>query len=122
VYDVTDFLVRHPGGANVILQNAGRDATYVLRFFIRPLRLTLCRKIFASLHPPGTLALLDTNAHIGPVDPATIPAASERVTDEERRIAAVRAALPPPEAALNLHDIEVCLLNAYALRAMARGG
>jgi hypothetical protein len=28
VYDVTDFLSRHPGGANVILQHAGGDATY----------------------------------------------------------------------------------------------
>jgi hypothetical protein len=28
VYDVTDFLSRHRGGANVILQHAGGDATY----------------------------------------------------------------------------------------------
>jgi L-lactate dehydrogenase (cytochrome) len=27
VYDVTDFLDQHPGGANVILQQAGDDAT-----------------------------------------------------------------------------------------------
>ena len=27
VYDVTDFLDQHPGGANIILANSGKDAT-----------------------------------------------------------------------------------------------
>lgn len=29
VYDVTDFVSQHPGGAEVILRNAGKDATCV---------------------------------------------------------------------------------------------
>jgi L-lactate dehydrogenase (cytochrome) len=27
VYDVTDFIENHPGGAGIIVQNAGKDAT-----------------------------------------------------------------------------------------------
>jgi L-lactate dehydrogenase (cytochrome) len=52
--------------------------------------------------------MLDASSHIGPVDPATIPVEKERMTDEERRIQKARSELPPPEGALNLHDIEVC--------------
>jgi cytochrome b involved in lipid metabolism len=37
VYDVTDFLSSHPGGARVILAHAGRDATAE----------------FDPVHPPG---------------------------------------------------------------------
>jgi L-lactate dehydrogenase (cytochrome) len=91
VYDVTSFLPEHPGGAAVVIKNSGRDAT----------------KAFAPIHPPGTLSMLDPKAHIGPVDPATIPAGKERVTEEELRIQKARAELPAPEGALNLHDIEV---------------
>lgn len=29
VYDLTKFLPEHPGGASIILKNAGKDATYV---------------------------------------------------------------------------------------------
>lgn len=29
VYDVTDFLPDHPGGTQIILKYAGKDATYV---------------------------------------------------------------------------------------------
>jgi L-lactate dehydrogenase (cytochrome) len=53
--------------------------------------------------------MLDTSAHLGPVDPATIPTSTERITDEERRIQKARAELPPPEGALNLQDIEVMI-------------
>lgn len=31
VYDVTEFLSQHPGGAEVILRNAGKDATCVTK-------------------------------------------------------------------------------------------
>lgn len=33
VYDVTEFLPDHPGGQQIILKNAGKDATYVPFFF-----------------------------------------------------------------------------------------
>lgn len=71
------------------------------------------RKAFAPIHPPGTLSMLDVKSHIGPVDPATLPTGEERITDEERRIQKARAELPPPEGALNLHDIEVASSTMY---------
>ncbi len=33
VYDFTDFVSQHPGGANILLQNAGKDATAIFRLY-----------------------------------------------------------------------------------------
>ncbi|KAF2168751.1 hypothetical protein M409DRAFT_20769 [Zasmidium cellare ATCC 36951] len=53
VYDVTDFLDHHPGGANTILRHAGKDATAE----------------YEPVHPEGTLdAHLPKDKHLGPVD------------------------------------------------------
>ncbi|KAH8118287.1 FMN-dependent dehydrogenase-domain-containing protein [Phellopilus nigrolimitatus] len=89
VYDATSIVDTHPGGTAVLLKNAGKDAT----------------KAFIPIHPPGTLSSLPPDAHIGPVDPATLPKEATEQSDEEKRIARARASLPPPEAALNLQDI-----------------
>ncbi|TFY67109.1 hypothetical protein EVJ58_g1834 [Rhodofomes roseus] len=91
VYDATSVLQWHPGGPAVILKNAGKDAT----------------KAFVPIHPPNTLQQLPMEAHIGPVDPTTIPEDANQPTEEEIRIAEARRNLPPPSAAINLHDIEV---------------
>ncbi|KZT70521.1 hypothetical protein DAEQUDRAFT_725456 [Daedalea quercina L-15889] len=91
VYDATSVLEWHPGGAAVILKNAGKDAT----------------KVFVPVHPPNTLQSLPMEAHIGPVDPATMPEDVNQPTEEEIRIAEAREKLPPPSAAINLHDIEI---------------
>jgi L-lactate dehydrogenase (cytochrome) len=53
------------------------------------------------------LASLPPEAFLGLVDPATLPEQPIEISDEEYRIARAREALPPPSAALNLHDIEV---------------
>lgn len=54
VYDVTDFLDDHPGGSDIILKYAGRDAT----------------KAFDPIHPADTLVkYLPENYHLGPVNP-----------------------------------------------------
>ncbi|KAI5124988.1 hypothetical protein M0805_007413 [Coniferiporia weirii] len=89
VYDATSIIDSHPGGTAVLLKNSGKDAT----------------KAFVPIHPPGTLSSLPPEAHIGPVDPITLPNEATEQTEEEIRIANARAALPPPEAALNIHDI-----------------
>ncbi|QRV75975.1 FMN-dependent alpha-hydroxy acid dehydrogenase [Ceratobasidium sp. AG-Ba] len=90
VYDVTGFLKDHPGGIAPILKVAGSDAT----------------RIFVPIHPPDTLGTLPPGMHLGSVDPATMPALSTQLTEEELRIERARAALPPPDAAINLADIE----------------
>ncbi|CAE7055829.1 unnamed protein product [Rhizoctonia solani] len=90
IYDVTGFLNDHPGGISPILRAAGSDAT----------------RVFAPIHPPDTLSTLPPTYHIGTVDPTTLPAQLTQLTAEELRIQDARAALPPPEAAINLADIE----------------
>lgn len=44
---------------------------------------------------------------MGPVDPATLPKTVQEKSEEEKRIEKARELLPPPAAAINLHDIEV---------------
>lgn len=90
VYDVTEFMNIHPGGAAVILAAAGKDAT----------------KVFVPLHPPDALEMLPRAKHLGPVDPATLPAVVDEPTEEEERIAAARETLPPAESMLLLSDFE----------------
>jgi L-lactate dehydrogenase (cytochrome) len=51
--------------------------------------------------------MLDPDSHLGPIDPETVPKSVSEMTEEEKRIQEARKQLPPPEAALNLHDIEV---------------
>ncbi|KAJ5668926.1 mitochondrial cytochrome b2 [Penicillium macrosclerotiorum] len=85
IYDVTNFLAEHPGGANVILKLAGKDAT----------------EEFDPVHPAGTLEEnLKPEAFIGNVDPATVtkketPVAPEKINDH-----------PPVTALLNMDEIE----------------
>lgn len=90
VYDVTGFLEDHPGGIAPILKVAGGDAT----------------RVFIPIHPPDTLSTLPPEAHVGTVDPTTLPKHITQLTQEEIRIQRARAALPPPDAAINLADIE----------------
>ncbi|KZT62268.1 hypothetical protein CALCODRAFT_426253 [Calocera cornea HHB12733] len=92
VYDVTRFLEDHPGGTASILRMAGTDAT----------------DAFKPIHPPGTLTALDPSMHLGSIDLDTLPKLelSQSKKLELARIDAARRALPPPEAAINLADVE----------------
>ncbi|KAI5449746.1 hypothetical protein NCC49_004111 [Naganishia albida] len=92
VYDVTDFLSLHPGGAGVILQHAGDDAT----------------EVFKPLHPPNTLEEnLRPDQQLGPVDPTTVTKKAPRpLTDDEKRVRNAREEMPPVDAMLNLQDFE----------------
>lgn len=57
VYDVSDFVDEHPGGAAVIVKYAGKDAT----------------KAFDPIHPPDTLEkYLPSKYHLGEVDKSTL--------------------------------------------------
>lgn len=100
VYDVTDFIYNHPGGAKIILKLAGKDAT----------------EEYDPIHPPGTLEdNLKPGALLGIVDPKTLakeqakPAASEK--QEEGPL--------PLEALLNMDDIEAAATKRASKRAWA---
>ncbi|KAG8903736.1 Cytochrome b2, mitochondrial precursor [Tulasnella sp. 403] len=108
VYDVTLFLALHPGGVNSILKLAGKDAT----------------KAFLPIHAPDALSSLPLECHIGTLDLSTAPPVALEDSEEETRIREAREALPVPEAALNLNEIEklatTVLSNvAYAYYASA---
>lgn len=100
VWDVTDFLDEHPGGAKIILKLAGKDAT----------------EEYDPVHPPGTLEEnLDPSKRIGPIDPKSLP---EPVKSAEKIGPEGDTSRPVPIAnLLNLDEIE-----AAATKKLSRKG
>ncbi|ORY26168.1 FMN-dependent dehydrogenase-domain-containing protein [Naematelia encephala] len=116
VYDVTDFLDEHPGGAEIILRYAGMDAT----------------EEYEPIHPPDAIKdNLDPSKHIGQLIPNSLPkpqAASpapppasisvpQKTTSATGEPVAEEYVKPPLEEILSLHDFE-----AVARRTMSRRG
>ncbi|WWD17051.1 hypothetical protein CI109_101488 [Kwoniella shandongensis] len=113
VYDVTDFLDEHPGGAEIILRYAGMDAT----------------EEYEPIHPPDAIIdNLDPSKHIGALIPSTLPKpANSSPTPAPNSVAVVQKTTsatgeeeyvkPPLEEILSLHDFE-----AVARRTMSRRG
>ncbi|KAI0691912.1 glyoxylate dehydrogenase [Cytidiella melzeri] len=92
VYDVTEFLDEHPGGARIILKYAGKDAT----------------EAYEPIHPPDAITTnLPVSKHLGVVDASTIVKVMKEVTEEEKQRQLALASRPPVENILNLHDFEV---------------
>ncbi|KAJ3726995.1 FMN-dependent dehydrogenase-domain-containing protein [Lentinula raphanica] len=96
VYDVTEFLQKHPGGPNIILKYAGRDAT----------------SAYEPIHSPDAIQqYLSPSQHLGPLSDADIrdlevhEKQRER-TKEEIRVAEAMKQRPPLNRILNLADIE----------------
>ncbi|PHH76508.1 hypothetical protein CDD82_3958 [Ophiocordyceps australis] len=107
VYDVTDFLSSHPGGPNVILRLAGKDATAE----------------YDAIHPPGTLQdNLKPQAKLGRVDPMSL-VGQARGTKTEHTPSSVSwssADEPPPlQSLLNLDDVEQEASKRLSKRAWA---
>ncbi|RAQ48138.1 L-lactate dehydrogenase [Aspergillus flavus] len=90
VYDVTDFVDSHPGGPNVILRCAGKDAT----------------EDFDSVHEQEILTQsLAPSALRGHIEPGTLVKSNDI---NETKIPNKDASLPPPlSSLLNLHDFEI---------------
>ncbi|KAI1931104.1 hypothetical protein LOZ58_003582 [Ophidiomyces ophidiicola] len=88
VYDVTDFVPEHPGGASIILKLAGKDAT----------------EEYDPIHPSGTLEEnLRPEACIGAVDPESL---HKLKPVKAQGPAQAREGPPPLSTLLNLDDIE----------------
>ncbi|ODH52900.1 hypothetical protein GX48_00767 [Paracoccidioides brasiliensis] len=105
VYDVTDFLPNHPGGANIILQLAGKDAT----------------EEFDPVHPSGTLEdNLKPEACLGPIDPKTsLPKAASYSAESNHQTGAEQAfnETPPMSSLLNINDIEAAATQKLSKKA-----
>ncbi|KAI5844097.1 FMN-dependent dehydrogenase-domain-containing protein [Tricharina praecox] len=103
VYDVTSFLDSHPGGANIILRYAGRDATAE----------------YDPIHPPGTLEeTLFASQILGPVDASTIPVSTPSTTTTSQQ-AAEQVPLPPLHTQLSLADFEKSAKSVLSPKAWA---
>ncbi|WYZ39579.1 hypothetical protein EsH8_III_001493 [Colletotrichum jinshuiense] len=88
VWDVTDFLTEHPGGAKLIFKCAGRDAT----------------EDYDSIHNPDLIAeTLSPDRCLGPVDPATLPSPQEAPPSKAEE---GKARYPPLGAIINADDFE----------------
>ncbi|OCF30695.1 L-lactate dehydrogenase (cytochrome) [Kwoniella heveanensis BCC8398] len=115
VYDVTDFLDEHPGGAEIILRYAGMDAT----------------EEYEPIHPPDAIIdNLDPSKHLGPLIPSTLPPppvsadppppTSVQVPQKTNAPLAggeLEYVKPPLAEILSLHDFE-----AVARRTMGKRG
>ena len=93
VYDLTEFIPHHPGGAQVIIKHAGKDAT----------------SIFDPVHQAGTIEkFLPPEKFLGEVDTSTQPAELREEREAERRAEEERRKkIPPLGQCLNLRDFEV---------------
>ncbi|PWN28703.1 hypothetical protein BDZ90DRAFT_245485 [Jaminaea rosea] len=88
---ITNFLSQHPGGAKVILNNAGKDVT----------------SLYTPIHPSDAIAKnLTEEQHVGRLDPATVVQEAKEETDQERRRRIALENLPPVGSMLNLDDFE----------------
>ncbi|KAJ7070901.1 FMN-dependent dehydrogenase-domain-containing protein [Mycena amicta] len=109
VYDVTDFLKEHPGGASIILKYAGKDATLA----------------YAPIHPPDALDKnLPLSKHLGPLtDSAAQSVAAEqknrKKTKDEIRVEQALSQRPPLSRILSLADMEAVARKVLSHKAEA---
>ncbi|KAL8845841.1 MAG: hypothetical protein Q9221_009029 [Calogaya cf. arnoldii] len=99
-YDVTEFKEEHPGGKQIILKWAGKDAT----------------ETYDPIHPPDTLdKFLDQSKHLGEVNMETVQQDEAEVDpDEVERQERIKR-MPILEQCYNLMDFE-----AVARRVMKK--
>ncbi|KAG0709001.1 FMN-dependent dehydrogenase-domain-containing protein [Suillus ampliporus] len=109
VYDVTDFLFDHPGGANVILRYAGQDATAA----------------YVPIHPSDALDKnIAPEKHLGSLDSESInrqkEAGKNKVqTKDELRVEEAVKNKPPLRRIINVEDMEEVAKKVLPYGAMA---
>jgi L-lactate dehydrogenase (cytochrome) len=104
VYDLTKFLLEHPGGSKVILNQAGKDATAA----------------FDPIHPPDIIAQhLPPEVCLGSVDPATVEKSAKVETEEDKRRRHANENKPDLSEMLNLYDFEAVASQVLSAEAWA---
>jgi L-lactate dehydrogenase (cytochrome) len=87
---VTAFVPHHPGGPQVVLSHAGKDATAV----------------YKPIHPPNAISdNLTPEQHMGTLDPATVPQEDSGPTEADL-VQQRRSELPHVQSMVNLDDFE----------------
>nr|P32953.2 RecName: Full=(S)-mandelate dehydrogenase, mitochondrial; AltName: Full=Flavocytochrome b; AltName: Full=L(+)-mandelate dehydrogenase; Short=L-MDH; Flags: Precursor [Rhodotorula graminis]CAA04758.1 L-mandelate dehydrogenase [Rhodotorula graminis] len=107
VWDITNFVELHPGGAKVLEQNAGKDVT----------------KVFKSIHPPKTLEkfLTDDN-FVGRIDVDEVTKIGGGKNAEDLRIEQARKELRNVETVVCLDEFEEISQKILSEMAMAYYG
>ncbi|KAJ6575256.1 FMN-dependent dehydrogenase-domain-containing protein [Mycena capillaripes] len=109
VYDVTDFLQEHPGGAKIILKYAGRDAT----------------SAYEPIHPPDALEKnLPSSKHLGPLSLSAAQSVAHdqqnrKKTKDELRVEQALLQRPPLVRIMSLSDMEDVARNVLSHKAEA---
>lgn len=98
---MTKFVPEHPGGAKIILQLAGQDAT----------------EEYDPIHPPGILEeTLAPECKLGTFDASTLPAVEKSPVDENK---VDEEAIMPLDHCLNMDDIEAVATKKMSKKAWA---
>ncbi|GJN87346.1 hypothetical protein Rhopal_000295-T1 [Rhodotorula paludigena] len=107
VWDITNFVELHPGGAKVLEQNAGKDVT----------------KVFKSIHPPKTLEkfLTDDN-FVGRIDVDEVTKIGGGKNAEDLRIEQARKELRNVETVVCLDEFEEISQKILSEMAMSYYG
>ncbi|TCD67032.1 hypothetical protein EIP91_000652 [Steccherinum ochraceum] len=109
VYDVTDFLPDHPGGAKIILKYAGRDAT----------------SAYEPIHPPDALDKnLPPEKHLGELDNDSlvelqVARGNRKKTADEERMERAQATKPSISKILSLYEMEDVAKSLLSNKAWA---
>ncbi|KIK06860.1 hypothetical protein K443DRAFT_129445 [Laccaria amethystina LaAM-08-1] len=108
VYDVTEFLSEHPGGAKIILKYAGKDATAA----------------YEPIHPPDALEKhLLPSQNLGPLDSTAASKVIEqqhmrKKTKDELRVEEALKRKPPLSRILSLMDMEGVARQLLSYKAL----
>ncbi|KAI0094623.1 FMN-dependent dehydrogenase-domain-containing protein [Irpex rosettiformis] len=109
VYDVTEFLSEHPGGANIILKYAGKDATAA----------------YEPIHPPDALDKnLPLSKHLGQLDVIAAKQLQDarenrEKTQDELRMEQEQARKKPLSQILNVTEFEEAARKVVSYKAFA---
>ncbi|KAI1125356.1 mitochondrial cytochrome-like protein b2 [Nemania abortiva] len=105
IYDLSKFAPDHPGGIDVLLQHAGRDATAA----------------YSEVHSPSLIRTsLPASRRIGVLDASTITEEWARPQPTtETQPAKAKGAKPPLSSIINAHDFRLAAQQSYTPKAWA---
>ncbi|KAI0514424.1 mitochondrial cytochrome-like protein b2 [Xylaria bambusicola] len=105
VYDFSEFAPEHPGGVNVLLQHAGRDATAA----------------YLEAHSPSLIrTTLPPSRRVGILDRSTVTEEWTRPPPTmEKPPTKVKGAKPPLSSLINAHDFRLAAQQSYTPKAWA---
>ncbi|KAJ1326009.1 L-lactate dehydrogenase (cytochrome) [Microdochium nivale] len=106
VYDMTAFALEHPGGPEIIVEHAGRDATAA----------------YSSVHGPSLIRkeLGPDSGYIGQFDSSTMPLVQQQDTQPNTTVTTTATTGKPPlDELINLDDFEKAAATSFTPKAWA---